>query len=279
MVVRTISMFLVIWVALAGCAGSRSSSGTFFFIQMSDTQFGMFNADKSFEKETAHFEQAVAAANKLKPAFVIVTGDLVNKPFDSAQVREYKRIAATLNPGIKLYNVPGNHDIGNIPATEDIASYNRMFGPDYYTFSQDRMLGIVLNSMLLHSPQKAMQKASAQEAWLQSVLENTKNEKWQHIVVFLHHPFYLEQPGEANGYFNIPLDTRKKYLELFQKYSIRYVFAGHYHRNAYGEPGSLQMVTTGPVGKPLGRDSSGFRIVKVTPQAISHEYYPLDSLH
>ena len=176
-------MLIVVCFKLAGCAGSRTSSDAFFFIQMSDTQFGMFNEDKSFEKETVHFEKAVAAANQLKPAFVIVTGDLVNKPFDSAQVREYKRIAARLSPNIKLYNVAGNHDIGNIPSTEDIAAYNRIFGPDYYTFSHSRLLGIVLNSMLLHSPQHAKQKADEQEAWLRSVLEKSKKEKWQHYIV------------------------------------------------------------------------------------------------
>lgn len=279
MVIRYTWILIIICIGVAGCAVSRSSSGSFSFIQMSDTQFGMFNEDKSFEKESAHFEQAVAEANKLKPTFVIVTGDLVNKPFDSAQIREYKRIAAKLNPAIKLYNVPGNHDIGNIPSEADIHAYNLIFGPDYYTFRQGRMLGIVMNSMLLHSPHNALQKADAQETWLRSVLENTKKDKWQHIVIFLHHPFFLEQPAEADGYFNIPLDTRKKYLDLFLKYGIRYIFAGHYHRNAYGQPADIQMVTTGPVGKPLGKDPSGFRLVKVTPEAISHRYYALDSLH
>ncbi|HEY3132736.1 MAG TPA: hypothetical protein VGL91_25015 [Acidobacteriota bacterium] len=32
--------------------------------------------------------------------------------------------------------------------------------------------------------------------------------------------------------FNIPLERRKVYLELFARYGVSHVFAGHYHRNA-----------------------------------------------
>lgn len=47
------------------------------FIQMSDPQFGMFTKDASFEHETVNFEFAIATANRLKPAFVVITGDLI----------------------------------------------------------------------------------------------------------------------------------------------------------------------------------------------------------
>ena len=38
------------------------------------------------------------------------------------------------------------------------------------------------------------------------------------------------------------------------------------------------MITTGPVGRPLGSDSSGFRIVNVNKTLVTHKYYSLDSL-
>ena len=41
--------------------------------------------------------------------------------------------------------------------------------------------------------------------------------------------------------------------------------AGHYHRNAEGRAGAMEMITTGPVGKPLGNGSqSGMRVVIVS---------------
>ena len=59
----------------------------FFFIQLTDPQLGMFTDNKDFVQETANFEFAVAAVNRLKPAFVVITGDLVNKPGDAGYSR------------------------------------------------------------------------------------------------------------------------------------------------------------------------------------------------
>src|SRR4051794_25144969 len=86
-----------------------------FFIQASDPQFGMFSADKDIAQETANWTYAVANINRLHPAFLIVTGDLVNKSEDQTQIAEYKRINKELDPSIHLYSVPGNHDVGNDP--------------------------------------------------------------------------------------------------------------------------------------------------------------------
>jgi hypothetical protein len=51
----------------------------FCFMQLSDPQFGMFTDDADFRQKTANFEFAIATANRLRPAFVVVTGDLINK--------------------------------------------------------------------------------------------------------------------------------------------------------------------------------------------------------
>lgn len=78
--------------------------------------------------------------------------------------------------------------------------------------------------------------------------------------------------------FNIPLERRKVYLDLFHQYGVKYIFAGHLHKNSIGWDRGLEMITTGPVGKPLGKDPSGFRIVKMKGNKITHQYFSLDSL-
>ena len=90
-------------VALSLLAGGHVLAGDpFTFIQMSDPQFGMYTENQSFEHETANFEFAIATANRLHPKFVVVTGDLINQAGNAAQVAEYLRIAAKLDPGIRL---------------------------------------------------------------------------------------------------------------------------------------------------------------------------------
>ncbi|MBI2284814.1 MAG: metallophosphoesterase [Bacteroidetes bacterium] len=264
----------------SGCISARNArEETFSFIQMSDPQFGFFNENRSFEKETQNFTKAIQEANRLRPSFVIVTGDLVNRPFDTAQVRAYRSIIGGIAPGIPLYSVAGNHDVGNTPSLENIMAYNKEFGPDFYSFTKGPMLGIVLNSLYLSAPNNVKEKALEQESWLIRVLDSARQEwKRKQIMVFLHHPLFLETPNEKDGYFNIPLLTRKRYLSIFKKYGIRYVFAGHYHRNAFGKGSGIHMITTGPVGKPLGKDPSGFRIVTIKGKQVRHNYYDLNAV-
>lgn len=248
------------------------------FIAMSDPQFGMFLQNRNFEHETANFEFAIATANRLKPAFVIVTGDLVNKTGDAAQIAEYKRIAAKLNRGIRLFSVPGNHDVGNEPTAESLAGYRKTFGEDYYTFQVGGVTGIVLNSNLEKGADKVPQEAAKMEAWLKTQLEKARSEGAKRVIVFQHIPFFLKKPDEPDQYFNIPTETRQRYLKLLHQYGVKEVFAGHLHHNSEGRDGDLDMITSGPVGMPLEGGRSGMRLVTITPEGLTQKYYDFSEL-
>jgi serine/threonine-protein phosphatase CPPED1 len=241
------------------------------FLQMSDPQFGMYSKDQNFVHETANFEFAIATANRLKPAFVVVTGDLINQPGNAAQAAEYHRIASQLAPGIRLFSMPGNHDVDNEPTKATLAFYREHFGPDYYTFHVGGITGIVLNSNLEKGTRNVPEEAAKMEAWFRQELANAKTAGGR-VIVFQHIPFFLADPGEADQYFNIPRETRARYLQLLHEYGVEYVFAGHYHRNSEGRDGALDMVTTGPVGMPLEGARSGIRIVTVTSAGVTHRY-------
>jgi len=259
-------------------AQQQAAADSFFFLQFADPQFGMHTKDRDFVQETANYEFAVATANRLRPRFVIICGDLVNKPGDVPQIQEYLRISAKLDPAIKLYHVAGNHDVGNEPTPEALAAYRARFGPDYYSFRQGDVYGIVLNSSLIHSPQKAPEELKKQDAWLAAELEKARKSGAPHVVVFQHHPFFLERADEPDQYFNIPLVRRKPLLEQFREAGVKFLFAGHYHRNAYGRDGEMEMITTGPVGMPLGGARSGLRVVWVTGREIKHQYFEYGAL-
>jgi serine/threonine-protein phosphatase CPPED1 len=270
---------MIRWMpAIAFAALTLQAAEPLVFIQMSDPQFGMQTDNRDFAQETANFEFAIATANRLKPAFVVITGDLINKAADAAQSAEYLRIAAKLDPAIKLYNVPGNHDVGNAPTADSIAAYRKRFGPDYYSFRHGDFAGIVLDSSLISMPEKDPDEFGKQDAWLRKELAALKAGGARRVVIFQHHPYFLKTPDEPDQYFNIPSVRRKPYLDLFREYGVAAVFAGHLHQNAHGVDGPLEMVTTGPVGKPLGDARSGMRIVVVKDDGIHHDYADLGRL-
>ena len=250
----------------------------FFFLQMSDPQFGMYAEDKNFTQETANFEFAIATANRLKPAFVAVCGDLINKPGDAAQTAEYHRIAHELDSSIPIHNIAGNHDVRNEPTPESLATYRKNFGPDYYTFRHGDFEGMVLDSSLIQHPDRAPEEAARQEQWAKEELARAAAAHVRWLVVFQHIPWFLVSADEEDQYFNIPKQTRARWLEMLRGAGVRYTFAGHYHRNAYATAGDFNMITTGPVGKPIGPDPSGVRVVFVEGDKIRHEYYGLGNL-
>ena len=243
------------------------------FLHLSDPQFGMYTKNANFAHETVNFEFAIATANRLKPAFVVITGDLINDAGNAAQAAEYKRIAAKLDPAIKLYSIPGNHDVGNEPTAESLATYRERFGPDYYSFQSGGMTGIVLNSNLEKGTKNVPQEAAKMEAWFKTEIGKAKAGGAKQIIVFQHIPFFQKTADEAEVYNNIPADVRARYLKLLRDDGVKWVFAGHLHYNLEARDGDLQLVATGPVGMPLNGAKSGIRIVQVTPDGVKHKYY------
>ena len=258
---------------LATLTATIHAADPFFFIQASDPQFGMFSENKDFRQETANWTFAIANINRLHPAFVIVTGDLVNKGGDASQIAEYKRINQQLDPSIHLYSVPGNHDVENDPTPESLAAYRKNIGPDYYSFREGPIYGIVLNSSLFKAPAKVQAEAAKQEAWLTAELEKAKSSGAM-TVIFLHIPPFLEKPDEAETYNSWPLETRARILALLHRYNIHYVFAGHLHHNLEANDGDLEIICTAAAGKPIGKDPSGFRIIELQGATLKHDYYP-----
>ena len=69
-------------------AASAIAAEPFFFIQLSDPQFGMFTNDKDFAQETANFEFAVATVNRLiskdEVKYISILGGAVAKANEEA---------------------------------------------------------------------------------------------------------------------------------------------------------------------------------------------------
>jgi 3',5'-cyclic AMP phosphodiesterase CpdA len=236
----------------------------------------MYAKDKDFLQEQANLEFVIANLNRLHPDFVVVCGDLTDRTGDEAEIAAYKQMLHKLDPSIPVYNVPGNHDVGNLPTASTLAAYRAAYGPDYYVFHQGPILGIVLDSNLIRSPDHVPDEAVKQEEWLRKTLSSAGPD--QQILVFQHIPYFLKDAQEKDDYFNVPLAVRTKYLELLSANHVHLIFAGHYHRLAGGSDGPMTEVVTGAVGMPIGGSSSGFRLVQLDQHGMKTEWYCLGNI-
>ena len=265
-----------IFLLLALLAASLSAEEKpWFFIQLTDTQLGMFTGNKDFAQDAANFEFAVASVNRLKPRFVIITGDLVNKPGDAAQIAEYKRIAARIDKSIRFYHLPGNHDVDNAPTPATLAAYRRNIGEDWYSFREGDFAGVVINTTIIHTSSAVTDEVAKQKGWLESELAKLKSAGAKQIVVFQHHPWFVMKASEPDGYFNLPLATRQAYLDIFAKGGVRQIFSGHVHKSSVANDAEIEMIVSGPIGMPLSEEGSGMRVGIVRDGRVDHTFYPI----
>jgi len=269
-----ISLVLIFIGAGTGWAEKKNPNIPWFFIQLTHPQFGMFENNIGFEKETILYEKAVAKINILKPDFVVITGDFVNDPKSVSQIKEFRRITAKINPNIPVYYTPGNHDLGQTPDKTSIRKYKKNYGRDKFSFQHKGSSFIGFNTSLIKARLAKLERK--QSNWLTQKLK--KCQEAQHIILFCHYPFFNNTFDEATSYSNIDQGYREKYLNLFTDNKVNALFSGHYHNNSLSTYRNMQLVTTSALGKPLGKAPSGMRIIKVYSDKIEHAYFGLEEL-
>lgn len=274
----------------------------FSFVHMADPQFGLFAASSGktpeeittflkrgikirpvpkmdgMDPEIELFTTAIEATNDLGARFAVVCGDIVNSPNDEAQLKIAREIADGLDDSISLKWVSGNHEIApdfRTPSPELLAWYRREFGQDYYSFTEEGVTFLVLNSTVLNSPDTTGDEAKEQLAFIEESLIKARANGTDALAAFSHHPPFLESPDEPDCEWTISRQLRAPLMDLFYKHGVSTVFSGHWHRNNIANSNGLEVVCSGPVGYPLGDDPSGYRVVRYRDGAFEHEYRPL----
>lgn len=165
-----------------------------------------------------------------RPDLVVNTGDV---SLDGADDAADLRLARAWHDGlgIEWVAVPGNHDVGDLPASRQpanparLARWHAEMGPD--RFLRDvpgwRLLGLDSQVAGTGLPEEA-----AQAAWLAAALEGAGGRE---VALFLHKPLYEEQAGEtAETYWCVPPAARARLLAILHRHPPALVASGHIHQ-------------------------------------------------
>ena len=190
------------------------------------------------EKANDRARYACSLLAAQQPAFVVHLGDMVHPlpAMDSydAACGEAIKLFEPLTP--KLHYVSGNHDVGDKPMPGSpaaivndhaMAKYSQWFGEHWYSFDQQKIRIVVINSSLINSDSDAEHK---QNAWLAELLARSKDYR---IVLFSHYPVFLHDINEAEHYDNIAQPGRSTLLNLISQHSVELVLSGHVHHFFY----------------------------------------------
>jgi len=183
------------------------AGGTFTFVHASDTHVSVESAPR--------LRLLRAAMDSVKPAFVLITGDLVRDALrvPEAEARGYydlfmRERSAFTQP---VYTVPGNHEIFGIerarsgvdPAHPLIGKqmYRSYLGPEYYSFTYGGVHFVALATADVYQQWYRGHVDSLQLAWLQRDLARLP--PGTPVVTFNHIPFY-STAEVLNGYDDGP---------------------------------------------------------------------------
>lgn len=145
---------------------------------------------------------AVAGINKLRPKFVVVSGDMtvdaVGHGSHATQADEFRLAIARMSDTIPLLFVPGPLDVGHVPTEQSLAEYRRRFGADFYGAWFGGLRCLVLNSSLMANPQGAPEAAALQDLWLTEEIEQMKLCSTS-AAIFMHHAWFINSLDEADA--------------------------------------------------------------------------------
>ncbi|MFA5859965.1 MAG: PQQ-binding-like beta-propeller repeat protein, partial [Elusimicrobiota bacterium] len=180
---------------------------------------------------------------------------------------KYNDIARAFHPKIKVYGVPGNHDVtrgmGAIYFRERVGSTRHavLYPP---LPGKPRFLFLAVNNSLSNHGSGHFTRDELR--WVEAqLLDADSKYPGINIIAAFHHP--TRESGENAAGEGVNVDNSQVFLELMKKYNIRALIAGHSHNNSKyaGNDGIPTFSTTGVYKKPNG---GGFVIANVYDNRI-----------
>lgn len=265
----------IILSLLIAAASLSCSDKPYVVVQVADPQLG-FDADvKSQEPgavfvndlsyEADYLKKAVAEINAIKPDAVVFTGDHVHYTSNEHQWYTLTSILSEINPEIKTFYIPGNHDVITTSRGVDVTPFAVYLGPERFVH-RDRgvnLVGLNTNYIKFDDPRE-----QEQFEWLKSALK--KENDSDVTLVFGHHPFFKENIDEEDS-SQLQKSKRRTYFDLFKSMGVGAVYAGHLHALREGEYEGIPMRTMTSVAYQLGEAQPSIRVITVSRKGIGDE--------
>ncbi len=219
----------------------------FYFVQLTDTHLG----DKDHDEKT---RQVVERINGLPMpiAFVAHTGDIMaDRMEDLSAVTNGLAILAGLKAPIHF--VPGNHDILPKRHSETAQIYTNHFGG---LLTRREYHGVVFLFLYTEPLAKAFDVPSYEP--LTALEAELKAADGRPVVVF-HHTPSVEDFYRNRMHAGWRRDLRDRWVALLNRYGVKAVIAGHFHRDEHHWLGDVPLYVCPAVAGYWGRQVT-FRI-------------------
>ena len=243
-------LFFVLSLCLLSGAifAQTSKDDVFYFVQITDTHWGP-------ELHQQRLQKAVDMINALpfQIEFVAHTGDISSDDLDnlvnlSNSLKIYKKLKAP------IYYVAGNHDI--LPyRMKTIGIFTNTFNPLCVAIEKKGVQFYFISMVPI--ARKFPIKGYQPFEWVEKQLKASKGKP---VIIFDHIP-------TANDFYNNAIHNEwdsaflAKWTALINKYNVKALIAGHYHRNELHWLGKVPLYVAPSIAAYWDRQAT-FRIYK-----------------
>lgn len=195
---------------------------------------------------------------------MVFTGDQVNRHYDAEQWESFARVIAAIDPYVKVFHIPGNHDVIISEGNVDSAPFTDRYASDRFLHIERgvRLVGINSNLIKYNDPSEAQQME-----WMKKNL--VKDSSDEVSIIFSHHPFFLKDIAEDDGYFQIQKAKRQDYFNLCTELDVNALYAGHLHNNSEGTYEGLPVSATTSVAFQIGPAQPSIRVITVQDGVVT----------
>lgn len=246
-------------------APAPAAGGGLRIAHMCDPQFGFSSTsepEKSYAKDLASFEKAIAKVNELKPDIALIAGDMTHIAADVT--RDWPRL-------LKLFTVPvaiapGNHDLGNEVTKENLDRYLSVFGYDYKRFEVKGWRLLVGNSQLWKDTQKKeiLERKERYNTWVKDELAAASSCGGR-VILASHIPPFVSSIVESDSYENHPKNGRKDRLKAYLAAGVRFYLCGHLHKTLMRGWRNLTILNAEVTSRSFDERPLGFRMFELSP--------------
>ena len=210
-------------------------------------------------------------------AFGVAVGDIM---FDDLSLfPDYER--AVSRTGVPFFQVVGNHDLdldaGVDP--ESVKTFERYFGPTYYSFDRGEVHYVVLDDVLWHGAGYIGHVGAEQLSWLAADLSRVEDGRT--VVVFLHIPAYCTQHlrrGQDSPSHSVTVTNRELLYRLLEPFEA-HLISGHTHENEHVFEGGVHEHVLGTTCGAWWSDNichdgtpNGYAVYEVAGSRVSWRY-------
>ncbi len=250
----------------------KTTSQTVDYPGLTFAVFGDNRPPSAVSPQLSTFKKILTQIKEEHPDFIVCVGDMVfGSPLASQYRKQYQEFYLLIKEaGIPFYAAVGNHDAAN---QTGVSLFKKYFSPQtYYSFSYQNLYFIFLNT---EERGKEGTISGNQLTWLESEL---KKNKGKIIFIFLHRPLYSVLNPEGNRKKHLSFTDKENEIflkNLFEKYGVEAVFAGHEHLFNYQKHDNTNYFITGCAGAfpYVSAKNGGFPhhlLVKISSSTITY---------